>query len=216
MGRNGLRVILGNWLGWVCLRGIPKGQRGKAGTGDRARRTEGSGPPPGGIDASSLLAEAPSSARHTEASQLSLLALIGLLAAACGGLAAPPPPGWTGYVPSSAIQAQLLELEGRRIAASDGPLAGAEWRVRVPFSVTPNPTPGSTPSLAPSALLVRTGIPAEREPVGVGTDPPDFRWVPFLCDADCADFVRRAGSSPRFRNSGDESRAYRAVMGRSR
>ena len=125
-----------------------------------------------------------------------------LLACACGARGSPPPPGWSGYVPSSAIQAELQTLEGRRIA---GP-GETEWRVWVPFSVTPDPTPGSNPTVGPNALLAR--------PDG-GTDrnPAELLCVPFGSDADCADFLRRAGVAPRMTSDGPVSAAYRAVMG---
>lgn len=130
------------------------------------------------------------------------LLFVWLLASACGARGAPPPPGWSGYVPSSALQAELQALEGRRIAGPDG----VEWRVAVPFSVTPDPTPGSNHAVGPNALLARPGGGTER-------DPADLLCVPLRCDADCADFLRRAGATPRFSSEGPVSVAYRAVMG---
>lgn len=130
------------------------------------------------------------------------LLFVWLLASACGARGAPPPPGWSGYVPSSAIQAELQALEGRRIV---GP-GEVEWRVAVPFSVTPDPTPDSNHAVGPNALLARPDGRTER-------DPAELRCVPFGCDADCADFLRRAGVTPRFSGKGPPSAAYRAAMG---
>ena len=142
----------------------------------------------------------------------SLLASFSILACACGARGSPPPPGWSGYVPSGAIQAELQALQGRRIEAFDA-AGGGEWHVWVPFSVTPDPTPGSTRGKGPNALLVRAGSRSEREPFAADRDPSDVLWVPFLCAADCADFLLRAGATPRFRSEGPPSSAYRAALG---
>lgn len=125
---------------------------------------------------------------------------LALSASGCGAAADPPPPGYSGPLPSARGQAVLGELQGQVLEDRTGALGGGRFVIG-PFGVIPNPVTGK----GPVVVLAKEGP---------GDAGEEVRHLPVEREADVADlFERITGAASPLVRAGETSTNYRRALG---